>query len=237
MAPNYGIPFAGGLGDAPAGQDNGAGGSSGWSMPSWMSNAGNSGLLGSLGSIAGSMFTNPTAPYNNAMQQYQQYAQMGQQAMSPYMQAGQGAIPGFQQWLQSMSNPTQFTNNLMNNYQESPNARYMQEQAIRSAQNAGSATGMVNSTPYTQQVQQNSANISQQDMGNWMQNVLGLNTQYGQGMSNMIGMGENAGNSLLDLYGNEANSMANMQYGKGQAQNQQTGGLISGIAGVIGDIL
>lgn len=183
----------------------------------------------SLGSLFSDLFNNPSAPYQDAENAYQQYAGMGQQAMNPFMQAGQSAIPGYQNWLQSMSNPSQFENNMMNQYQESPNAKFMQQQAMRAGNNMGSASGLMGSTPLAMQMQQNAGNISQGDMQNWMGNAMNINQQYGNGMGNMMNMGEQGANSLLGLYGNEANSMADLSYGSGVAQNQNNANIFSDI--------
>jgi hypothetical protein len=186
--------------------------------------------LSALSNLFSNLFSNPSAPYQDASNAYSKYANMGANAMNPFMQGGSAEIPQYQAWLKSMSNPMQFQNNLMSQYQESPNAKFMQQQAIRSAQNAGSAEGTVGSSPYNLQVQQNASNISQQDMHNWMSNVLGLNTQYGSGLGNMMNMGEQGANSLLSLYGNEAGAQGNAAYGAAAAQNNNQGNIFSDIA-------
>jgi hypothetical protein len=185
-------------------------------------------MLGnSVGGLFSDLFNNPSMPYQNAGNQYQKWAQMGANTQNPFMQAGQGAIPGYQNWMKGMSNPSQYVNSLMNNYQESPNAKFMQQQAMRGAQNAGSASGMQGSTPLALQMQQNAGNISQQDMGNWMNNAMGVNQMYGGAMGNMMNMGQQSANALTNLYSNEANSMGDMTYGEGEAQNQNNSNIFS----------
>lgn len=185
-------------------------------------------MLGNAGgNLLSSLFTNPSMPYQNAANQYQQWGQMGANAMNPFMQAGASTIPQYQAWAKSMSNPTQFMNNLMSKYQESPNAKFMQQQAMRSGQNMGSAAGLMGSSPLALQMQQNAGNISQQDMQNWMGNVLGVNQQYGGALGNEMNMGEQGANSLMNLYGNMANNMGEMAYGSGTAQNQNIGNIFS----------
>lgn len=180
-----------------------------------------------FGNLLGNVFTNPEMPYQNAMNSMNQYYGQGAGEMQPYTQAGSSAIPAYQNWASSMKNPTSFINGIMNNYQESPYAKYMQNQAVRSSQNAGSASGLVGSTPYNQQVEQNASNISSQDMNNWMQNVLGVNQQYGNAQGNLMGQGEQAGNALMGLYENQGNNAANLSYNEGTAENQQTGNILS----------
>ena len=187
-------------------------------------------MLGQAGgSLLGNLFSNPGMPYQNAASQYQNWAQQGANAINPYNQMGQQAMGNYQNWAQTMQNPAQFQNNLMNQYQESPNAKFMQQQAMRSGQNMGSAAGLMGSSPLAMQMQQNAGNISQQDMQNWMGNTLGINQQYGNAQANMMNVGEQGANSLLGLYGNEANSMGDLAYNQGAAQNQNTANIFSDI--------
>lgn len=230
-------------GTAGYGNGYGGGNSAGYAAqgdndPSNNNNFNWGGLTSGLGEMAGGIFGNSGSPFSAASNAYNQYAQQGAAAEQPYQQAGENAIGNYQKWAQSMSNPTQFNNQLMSQYQESPYAKFMQQQAIRSAQNAGSAEGMVGSSPYNLQVEQNASNISGQDMNNWMQNVLGLNTQYGNAEQNMMNTGANAANSLVNLYGNEANAQGEAAAGEAAGQNKDEnngiGGAISTIANIFG---
>jgi len=193
-------------------------------------------IAGAAGNMINNFNNDAVNPYNDAMSQYGQWNQQAANQLNPYSQAGSGMIPQYQAWLKSMQNPAEFQNQLMQHYQESPTAQYMQQQMVRQAQNAGSAEGTVGSTPYTQQVEQTAGNISEQDMNNWISNVLGINSQYGQGMGNMIGMGENAGNALSSLYGDEAIGMGDLAYNQGTAQNQQSGGFMSDLGRIGGAV-
>ena len=184
--------------------------------------------LEGAGSFLSGLFTDASAPYNAAQGPYNQYMGMASGAQNPFYQAGTGAIGNYQHWLQGMSNPSQFINGLMNQYQQSPWAQYQQLQATRAAQNLGSATGLTGSTPLMQQAQQNSANISSQDMQNWLQNVLGINTQYGAGQQNLIGAGQNSANALSSIYGNQAQGLGQLAYGERMGENQNRGNLIGG---------
>jgi hypothetical protein len=193
-------------------------------------------MLGQAGgNFLSDMFTNPSMPYQNAANSYQQWAQQGANAMNPFMRAGQGAIPQYQAWAKSMSNPQQFVNNLMSGYQESPNAKFMQQQAMRSGENMGSASGLMGSTPLAMQMQQNAGNISQQDMQNWMNNALGVNQMYGGALGNEMNMGEQGANSMMNMYNNMANNMGDLSYNEGAAQNNQTGNMFSDLGTLFSD--
>lgn len=186
------------------------------------------GAMGGAAGLLGGLFGDSGAPYEEAMDQYKQWANKAQQAQNPFYNAGTGAIPQYQSWLQSQKDPSGFINQLMSQYQQSPWAKYQQQQAMRGGMNAASASGLVGSTPLMQQMQQTAAGISSQDMQNWLQNVLGINTQYGQGVGNMMTGGQNAANALTDMYGKFGQGMAETAYGKKAGENQDWSNMIGG---------
>jgi hypothetical protein len=190
------------------------------------------GLFEGLGGILGGLFGNSGAPYDKAMQQYQQSLNHAQGLQQPYLNAGQGAIGNYQNWLQGQQDPTKFINNLMGGYQESPYAKYLQQQSMNAGQNAASASGLIGSTPLMQQLQQNSTNIASQDQNQWLQNVLGINTQYGQGQQNLMSGGQNAANSLMGIIGQMGQNMGEAAYGRQAGKNQDLWNLIGGIGGL-----
>lgn len=193
------------------------------------------GMMGSqrspVGQILGGLFGNSGAPYKDAMKEYEKAYGMGRDIQNPFMQYGQNAMPQMSEWLSGMKNPSGFINNLMGQYSESPWAKFQQDQSSRRFGNAGSASGMTGSTPLLQFQQQNMHDISSQDMNQWLQNVLGVNTQYGQGLSNQIGIGQNAANALTNLAGQFGNNMAEAAYGQRAGRNQDRMGIISGLFG------
>lgn len=189
---------------------------------------------GSLGNIFSGLFGNASAPYESASNELNKYIPQAQQYQQPFYEAGTQGLGNFQSWLSNMQNPSGFINNLMNQYQESPSAKYQQQQGIRTAQNLGSATGLTGSTPLQLQAQQNAQNISSQDMNQWLQNVLGINTQYGAGNQALMGQGANSANSLTNLLTQLASAQAGLKFGSQYAGQQQQGGLLSGLGGLFG---
>lgn len=192
------------------------------------------GLFDSLGGILGGMFGNSSRPYDKGMQEYQKWINQAQGAQQPYQNAGIGAIGDYQKWLQGQQDPTKFINNAMSGYQESPWAKYQQQQSMNAGQNAASAAGLSGSTPLMQQLQQNAGNIASQDQNQWLQNVLGINTQYGQGQQNLMQGGQNAANQLSNLYGQAGQNMGQAAYGKRDAKNNDFWSMISGFGGLFG---
>lgn len=182
-----------------------------------------------IGSILSGLFGNSGKPYKDYSKELQRYYEQAQGYQNPFWQAGSGAIPQFQQWLQSQQDPSGFINKLMGQYQESPFAKFQQQQGIRAGQNAGSASGLTGSTPLTQFMQENAQNISSQDMQNWLGNVLGINTQYGAGLGGMMGMGQNAANSLSALAGGFGGNLAESRMRRSAMEQRDRNNLWGGL--------
>ena len=195
-------------------------------------------LFGSgLGGLFGGMFSNSSKPYDAEMNQYRQYGNQAQATQQPYLQAGTQGLGNYQSWLNGQSNPSDFINNLMGQYQESPYARYMQQQSMRAGQNAASASGLSGSTPLLQQLQQNAGNISSQDQNQWLQNVLGINTQYGQGEQNLVNGGQNAANSLSNIYTNLGNQLGQASFNKEASKQNNFWNMLGGAGSILGSLL
>lgn len=190
-----------------------------------------------LGGLFGGLFGDSGAPYDAAMQQYQQWGDKAQGVQQPYLDAGKGAIGDYQKWLQGQQDPSKFINNLMGQYQQSPYTSYLQQQAQNAGINAGSASGLTGSSALGQQMQQNAGNIAQQGMDSWLQNVLGINTQYGQGQNNLMQGGQQSANSLTNMYNNMGQQMGQAAYGKEAGQKQDFWNTLGGIGSMIGSFL
>ena len=189
---------------------------------------------GGLGSLFGGLFGNSGKPYDDAAKQYQEWMNRAQGAQQPYADAGKGAIGDYQSWLQGQKDPSGFINNLMGQYKESPYAQNLQQQSMNAGQNAASASGLMGSTPLVQQMQQNAGNIASQDQNQWLQNVLGINTQYGQGQNNLMQGGQNAANQLSNMYNQMGNSMGENAYNKGASKQNDFWNQMGGIGSIIG---
>jgi hypothetical protein len=192
------------------------------------------GLWDSLGSLTGGLIGGSSSkdPYKKAMKQYEKYGEKASGYQNPFYNAGTGAIPDYQNYLNNMKDPSKFINDLMGGYEESPYSKYLQDQSMRAAQNMGSANGLSGSTPLTQFAQENSSNLSSADMDKWLQNVLGINNQYGGGLEKLLGMGQNSANTLTSLYENMGNQMGGAAAGSQNYKNKQLNDILSGIFGI-----
>jgi hypothetical protein len=197
-----------------------------------------SSMFGSgLGGLLGGMFGNSGKPYDKAMEEYQKYMQMVQGVQQPYFDAGKEGLGNYQEWLKGQKDPGGFINNLMGQYQQSPYNSYLQGQAQNAGINAGSANGTMGSSALMQQMQQNAGNISQQGMDSWLQNALGINSQYGQGQQNLMQGGQGAANSLMNMYSNMGNKMGDAAYGKEAGKQNDWWNMLGGVGGIIGSFL
>jgi hypothetical protein len=187
------------------------------------------GMQGGIGKLFGGLFGNSGAPYEDAMKQFQNYFGQAQGYQKPFWEAGKNAIPDYQEWLQGQKDPSGFINKQMGNYQESPYAKFQQQQGIRAANNMGSASGLTGSTPLMQFAQQNAQDISSKDMNSWLQNVLGINTQYGQGLNNLMTGGQNSANSMSQLQAMLGQLMGQGAFGKRAGENQDRNDVIGGL--------
>ena len=138
-----------------------------------------------------------------------------QGGLNPYMQAGVGGLGAYQNALAGMADPQAYYNKIMSGYQESPTAQYQQQQAIKAATSAGTASGTLGSGELGRQMEQQSQQISSQDMQNYLNNVLGINNQYLSGESGLAGMGQQAANQSGQWGMNAGEDLARMasQYG------------------------
>lgn len=194
-------------------------------------------FAGGLGEFLGGMFGNPGKPYQDAMNKYQGYLDKGINAQNPFYQAGTGAIGDYQKWLGGMQDPGGFVNKMMGQYQESPWAKYQQQQAVRAGTNAASMGGLQNgmggagigSSPFAQQMAQTASGISSEDMQNWLGNAMNANSEYGKGLGNEVGWGQHAGDQMSGMYGNAANWMGDQEYNQQAANGNRWGNVFGGL--------
>lgn len=206
------------------------------------------GFISSLGNDYNNYFN----PFNNGSGQADQDMQNGYNSandyLNPYYQGGtqqwnnmgnwqnnQGQMlngygnPMDWAWKNANMSPTQWQNNIMAGYQESPNAQYATQAMERAMNNGASASGMTGSGAFYRALNQNANQISQTDQQQYFNNA--MNSYYGQMAAGqnfqnaqnnwlnngrwMAGMGYNAGNQM----GQNAENAAYYQ-GQGDMANQ-----------------
>ncbi len=191
-------------------------------------------IVAGLPGVAQGLFGNSGRPYKKAFNAFLPYFQQSQAFQAPFFQTGAGALGLNQQYLNKMQDPSSFINSLMNNYQESPWAKFQTDQALRANNHMASAAGLIGSTPWQQAGEQYARDISSQDMNTWLQNVLGINTQYGQGIQNEVNMGQHAGDILSELFNQGGQMAGQAAYGQEAGRQQDRNAFIGGIAKMFG---
>ncbi len=197
-----------------------------------------SSMFGSgLGGILGGLFGNSGSSYDEAQKKYKEYYDKGVAEQQPYADAGKGALGDYQDWLNGQKDPSGFVNKLMGDYQESPYAHYLQQQSINAGTNAASASGLMGSTPFAQQLQQNAGNIASKDQNEWLDRVLGINTQYGEGQHNLVEGGRQSANTLTNLHNDMGTKTGEAEYGKNAGKKNDFWNTVAGGIGVLGSFL
>ena len=188
-------------------------------------------MWGGIGSVLSGLFGSGGG-YDNAGKAYNQAFNQAQRYQQPFYNAGQQAIPQYQDWANKMQDPTKFINDTMGQYQESPWAKFQTQQALRAANNAASASGMIGSTPAAQANADYARNISSQDMQQWLNQVLGINSQYGGAQGNLMNMGQNIANNMSNNAMNHGKNMGQIGYNQGEANQRDWGNIFGGIGNI-----
>lgn len=187
-----------------------------------------------LTNMLSGMFGLMNNPYGSASNQYQQYANQAGSYQIPFYNAGVNSLNPYQQNLQKMSDPQAYYNNIMSGYNASPYATIQQQQAMNSAQNQASASGLTGSTPLEMQMQQNAADISTADMDKYFKNIMGINTDYMSGLNNLITGGHESANTLTDIDKEMMRLMGASQFGQAAMKNKSESSLFSGLGELTG---
>jgi len=205
-------------------------------MADWQNMMGWGGVSQGLGGVLGGLFGDSGAPYKKGWDAMQPWLQQAANAQQPYYQAGQRGIGGLEDWLKGMQDPSGFINQLMGGYQESPWAKFQKEEGQRGITNAASASGLIGSTPYMQEGQRYAQGISSQDMQQWLDRVLGANTQYGAGQAGLAGMGQGAANQLGNIYGTMGQGAGEAAFGRERGRQLDRAGLWGGLGNLAGGL-
>lgn len=180
--------------------------------------------------------------YNGGVNDYNQYQQWLQ---SQGKMLGQYGNPADWQWKHAGMAPDQFYNQMMQGYQESPQAKYAMNAMTNATDHAASASGMLGSGAYGKALNQNANQISQNDMQQYWNNVMGamgaqsgfINNFQGQqnnwqnGMRWGAGMGFNAGQNMGNWAMGKGMYDAQDDWKRQQEMNQMIGMATRGMTG------
>lgn len=174
------------------------------------------------------------APYGVAIGPYRSGMQGAIGGFNPYTQAGSGAISQYQDRINQMQDPVAYNNSIMNQYQQSPFAKFQIEQGIKSANNAASASGMQGSGAEQKALADYSQGVSSRDQQQFFQNAQGTNQNYQQMLQQLMANGLTAQQAQAQLQQMLAEAEGKAAYGQAQGKsndnNAAWGGALSGAA-------
>lgn len=177
-------------------------------------------------------FSNPASHAMGYLNQIPGYLN---QYLSPYINAGQNALPILQNQYSQLMNPN-FINQFGQGFQQSPGFNFQVNQATNAANRAAAAGGMLGSPEEQQNLAGTVSGLANQDYYNWLSHGLNM---YGQGLSgeqNLYNTGFNASNNLSDSLASALMSQANLSYAGQTNQNEMMGGLLGAGLGALGSI-
>lgn len=178
---------------------------------------------------------NHSNPANAAMPYLNQMPGMTMPYMSPFFNAGAGALnPLQEQYGKLLNDPGGFVNKIGEGYKESPGFKSSMERALMAGNHAAAAGGMAG-TPADQFNQMKMAtDLSNQDYNNYLSNAL---SQYGlglQGQAGLAGMGQQSGQNMADMIANMLSAQAGYGFAGKAAQNQRQSGWLENLFGGMG---
>lgn len=190
--------------------------------------------MGFFDSLFGGQKSNPA---NQAMPYISQIPGSTLPMFSPYINAGQSALPKLQgQYGGLLNDPSQKLNQIGAGYKESPGLNFAIQKALGSLDRQNIANGMGGSPMNREQDIQTATGYANQDYNNYMQNALGL---YGQGLTGEQGLatgGLGASTNMANMIAQAMAQSGNLAYSGQQNQNNARNSLIGGIGSGLGSL-
>jgi hypothetical protein len=174
-------------------------------------------------------------PADAGMPYLNQIAPMEKGYYEPYIQRGNEASKTLTpQFNQMSSDPAGFLEKLMGKYEPSRNYQLQNDEMRKSAGNTAAAGGMRGSLNDISNEARISDTLMGNDMQQWLQNVLGIQTGGMAGLTHESDTGFNATKGLTGDLSNVLGTQAGLAF-QGQAnQNQSKSDMFSGILKALG---
>ncbi len=168
-------------------------------------------LFGAAIPLAGSLFGSRGGanPGGAAQQHLGRIPQYGYDAYNPFIKTGQNAESQLYPQLSSMAGqPVDFLNQIMSQYQQSPGYKYREDRNLRQAHGTAAAGGFVGSDNDIENRTGLVNDLMNQDMQEFLNNVLGIQGTGQQGLENRVGRGFDASSRLADYLGGASGAQA-----------------------------
>lgn len=193
-----------------------------------------SGLGPAVGAI-GSLFGNTVDPAKEAMKYVKEIYPTVSPYYQPYIQTGQRTLPMLEsKYAQLLSDPNSVMAMLGAGFQQSPGYNFNYRQNMNAVNQAAAAGGMVGTQAHQQQAGEMASQLANQDFYNYLGNVRSLYDTGLSGMGGLNNMGFQASQGLADILAQSLLQQAQLSAQSAMYKNQQSGGIIGGIAKSIG---
>jgi len=165
-----------------------------------------------------------------------------QQFLSPFMGAGQFAIPGLEAL--TGGDPAAVINRLTQQFQTSPGQQFIQQQATRALQNQAERAGLLDTGAERASLAQTVSGLASQNLNQFINQALGVRSSQQQALESLFGGGLGAGQALaggaLQTGAGIAGDLGNIgaaQAASALGRQRDISSLFGGIGGLIGGAL
>jgi len=174
-------------------------------------------------------------PADEAQKYINQVPGIAQRYLNPYIQHGQNAYDIFSGPYQQMAqDPSGFINALMQKYKPSENYKLANKAAQQAESNTAAAGGMRGSVQDIDKSAQISNRLMDQDMQQWLQNALGVQSQGLNAERGMYGQGYDASKQLVDNWVNALGQQGQYAFQGQREANQDNNDIFGSIAQGLG---
>lgn len=188
-------------------------------------------------SFLSDLFGGGKNPADAAMPYLNQIPGMAKQYYEPYINHGNEAYNTLGPQLNKMgSDPVSFLESIMKGYQPSRAYQLINDEALRAAGNTAAAGGMRGSMGDIKNESRLTDALLGQDMQQWLQNVMGIQTEGMTGLSHLFDTGFKATTGLEGDLSNVLGTQAQLAFQGGREQNQRQSDLLSSLLGLGGAI-
>jgi hypothetical protein len=192
---------------------------------------------GLIGAGAGGSASGWSNPANKAMPYMNQIPDMLQKYLSPYIDAGNQALPGLQdQYGKLITDPGARMNEIGASYQQSPGFQFSLDQALQGSDHAAAAGGMAGSPQHEFQNMDIATQMANQDYNNYMSNALGMYKTGLSGNQSIYNTGAQTGMAMGEDMASVLANQAKLAYLGQNAKNQSSGGMWGAIGEGIGSL-
>lgn len=153
-----------------------------------------------------------------AMQERREAEQRARQDFSPYLQAGQRALPQYEGMIQEMMDQPGFLDSLISKYQPSLGYQNRYNEGQRAVTQAMGSGGMYGSGDFFKSLQENGQNIADNDLQQYLANILGIRGNAMNSLGGLTNQGYNSAANIANIAANTGQGLAQDQTNYGQAR-------------------